>query len=352
MASLANDSNNIDTGRIKYFPLAKYKKKYKNFFLKYFITTSDNSVDEGVNIISFLLAREQQIDDVLKWNGNEKVFHIFPRFETELKKHQSGIKALRNNKQGKIKNMVQAVRSGNCEEIELTTLIQNIRDEKYGNKDANEYKDIDSIIGEVTTLQEDTFLPRLRIFTKLENYESMMENKKQQKHDAIKKPSAAYIKKWEKEFDGKMSVDLKRQNLTDEDVLAIGVLLQTNNTLQVLNLNNNNITNVQSIGEGLKTNNSLLRLYLCRNKNIIDVQSIGEALKTNKTLKELDLSNNNIIGIQSIIDGLKTNNTLGHLLLSNNQLSDNMKSQLKAIQQYKRDGSNGYQQVKGMNIYM
>ena len=68
-------------------------------------------------------------------------------------------------------------------------------------------------------------------------------HKKQQKHDAIKKPSAAYIKKWEKEFDGKMSVDLKRQNLTDEDVLAIGVLLQTNNTLQVLNLNNNNITN-------------------------------------------------------------------------------------------------------------
>ena len=33
-----------------------------------------------------------------------------------------------------------------------------------------------------------------------------------------------------------------------------------------------------------------------------------------------------------------------------NQLSDNMISQLKAIMQYKRDGSNGYQQVKGMTI--
>ena len=49
------------------------------------------------------------------------------------------------------------------------------------------------------------------------------------------------------------------------------------------------------------------------NNNITDVQSIGEALKTNNTLKELSLYNNNITddgGIQSIIDGLKTNNTL------------------------------------------
>jgi hypothetical protein len=38
------------------------------------------------------------------------------------------------------------------------------------------------------------------------------------------------------------------------------------------------------------------------------------------------------------------------LSLHNNQLSDNMISQLKAIQQYKRDGSNGYQQVERMEI--
>ena len=66
------------------------------------------------------------------------------------------------------------------------------------------------------------------------------------------------------------------------------------------------------------------------------------------------LGGNNITddsGIQSIIDGLKTNNTLHTLSLRNNQLSDNMKSQLEAIQQYKRDGSNGYQQVEGMTIY-
>ena len=90
------------------------------------------------------------------------------------------------------------------------------------------------------------------------------------------------------------------------------------------------------------------------NNNITDVQSIGEGLKTNNTLKILDLRNNNITddsGIQSIIDVLKTNNTLEELYLHNNQLSDNMKSQLKAIQQYKEDGSNGYQQVKWMLIF-
>ncbi len=83
------------------------------------------------------------------------------------------------------------------------------------------------------------------------------------------------------------------------------------------------------------------------------VQSIGEGLKTNNTLTELYLSSNNITddsGIQSIIDGLETNNTLNYLTLHNNQLSDNMRSQLKAIKQYKRDGSNGYQQVEGMKI--
>ena len=105
--------------------------------------------------------------------------------------------------------------------------------------------------------------------------------------------------------------------------------------------------------EALKTNNTLTRLYL-HNNNITDVQSIGEGLKTNNTLTVLDLQDNNITddsGIQSIIDVLKTNNTLKTLNLRYNQLSDNMKSQLKAIRQYKKDGSNGYQQVKGMSIY-
>ena len=109
---------------------------------------------------------------------------------------------------------------------------------------------------------------------------------------------------------------------------------------------------VQSIGEALKTNNTLTWLRLSNN-NITDVQSIGEGLKTNNTLEVLDLENNNITddsGIQSIIDVLKTNNTLKTLSLSYNQLSDNMRSQLNAIQQYKIDGSNGYQQVEEMWI--
>ena len=57
----------------------------------------------------------------------------------------------------------------------------------------------------------------------------------------------------------------------------------------------------------------------------------------------MNISNNDITddsGIQSIIDGLKTNNTLKKLYLHYNQLiSDNMRSQLYVIEQYKRDGS-------------
>ena len=159
-------------------------------------------------------------------------------------------------------------------------------------------------------------------------------------------------KKYGVNFDDSRVI-LRGKNIHDEDLQNIGEALKANNTLETLNLDNNNITDVQSIGELLKTNNTLTRLYL-NNNNITDVQSIGEGLKTNNTLTRLDLGNNNITddsGIQSIIDGLKTNNTLSYLNLHNNQLSDNMKSQLKAIEQYKKDGSNGYQQVKGMGIW-
>ena len=78
-----------------------------------------------------------------------------------------------------------------------------------------------------------------------------------------------------------------------------------------LNLSDRNLTarDVEAIGYVLKTNNTLTKLYL-DNNNITDVKSIGEALKTNKTLEVLDLYNN--------------------------QLSDNMKSQLQAIEQYKK----------------
>ena len=158
-------------------------------------------------------------------------------------------------------------------------------------------------------------------------------------------------KKYGVNFDDS-SVDLDGKNIRDEDLQNIGEALKANNTLTYLNLDNNNIIDVQSIGELLKANNTLETLYL-QNNNITDVQSIGEGLKTNKTLETLSLLNNNITddsGIQSIIDGLKTNNTLKELRLKYNQLSDNMKSQLNAISQYKKDGSNGYQQVKGMDI--
>ena len=91
--------------------------------------------------------------------------------------------------------------------------------------------------------------------------------------------------------------------------------------------------------------NEFKTLSLCRHQNVVQILNI--------CFEPLLLCGNNITddsGIQSIIDVLKTNNTLKHLYLFNNQLSDNMISQLKAIQQYKRDGSNGYQQVEWMWI--
>ena len=158
-------------------------------------------------------------------------------------------------------------------------------------------------------------------------------------------------KKYGVNFDGSRVI-LDRKNIRDEDLQNIGEALKGNNTITYLHLGNNNITDVQSIGELLKTNNALEALTLGSN-NITDVQSIGEGLKTNNTLTYLDLRCNSIkddSGIQSIIDVLKTNNTLYWLRLYDNQLSSNMFFPLNAIEQYKRDGSNGYQQVNNMVI--
>ena len=64
------------------------------------------------------------------------------------------------------------------------------------------------------------------------------------------------------------------------------------------------------------------------NNNITDVESIGELLKTNNTLKELNLAGNNITDVQSIGEGLKTNNTLNELNLDNNNITDDKSNQL------------------------
>ena len=97
-------------------------------------------------------------------------------------------------------------------------------------------------------------------------------------------------------------------NITDyTDVQCICEGLKRNNTLKKLDLSKNNITDVQSIVELIKTNNTLTELdlpytYYCHNINY--AQSIGEALKANNTLETLWLYNNNITDVQSIGEGL------------------------------------------------
>ena len=105
-------------------------------------------------------------------------------------------------------------------------------------------------------------------------------------------------KKYGVNFDDSRVI-LDGKNIRDEDLQNIGEALKGNNTLTRLYLSNNNITDVQSIGGGLKTNNTLKYLHL-ENNNITDVQSIGEGLKTNNTLKGLYLYNNYITDVQSI----------------------------------------------------
>jgi Leucine-rich repeat (LRR) protein len=165
----------------------------------------------------------------------------------------------------------------------------------------------------------------------------------------------------------KVNTSLTYISLSDNQIgnigaKAIGDVLKKNNKIKILRLgytgnsedneDGNNISNIQSIGEALKTNNTLTQLFL-DNNYIVDINSIGEALKTNNTLKRLDLKYNNITdtGIQSVIEALKTNNTLNYLDLQYNNITKNLTDNLGNIMYYKINGSNGYQQVKDMVIY-
>ncbi len=156
------------------------------------------------------------------------------------------------------------------------------------------------------------------------------------------------------DWDYGIRIDLKKKNLTYEDASALCEFLQQKySKVKYLYLSDNNIEDLQCFAEVLQNHKRLESLILSNNRISTGLQSFFEALGTNKTLGMLELSHNYIIdnsGIESLINVLRTNNRLRAIWLHNNQLSDDMKSQLIAINQYKREGTNGYQQVKGFQI--
>jgi hypothetical protein len=112
-----------------------------------------------------------------------------------------------------------------------------------------------------------------------------------------------------------------------EGAVAISEALKTNSTLQVIDLEENEIGDkgATAFAKALKTNTSLQEINL--NDNRIGDEgaiAISEALKTNSTLRKINLGHNEI-GVESAIaiaEALKTNSTLREIDLAGNKIGD------------------------------
>jgi len=123
-------------------------------------------------------------------------------------------------------------------------------------------------------------------------------------------------------------VDLRGQNLTDEDMEIVVEKAINNKKCSELNLQNNMITSkgASTIALGLQNNITLQKLWLDSNSiSDIGVNSLAKILSdNNSSLKMLGLNSNSITdeGARHLAEMLKINKILTSLRLSHNSLTD------------------------------
>ena len=117
-----------------------------------------------------------------------------------------------------------------------------------------------------------------------------------------------------------------KNKITNEGARTIGEAIKVNKTLQKLYINDNSISDdgAVAISDGLKCNSSLQELNISHNKITNEgAKMIGEAIKVNKTLQKLYITHNSISddGAAAISDGLKCNSSLQELHISWNNIT-------------------------------
>ncbi|CAF0728003.1 unnamed protein product [Adineta steineri] len=131
------------------------------------------------------------------------------------------------------------------------------------------------------------------------------------------------------QYNDRSLMDLRRQELTDQDMKVVVQNVQINTQCERLWLDYNKITSIglSILANGLNNTNTLQQLSLSNN-NISDdgIHPLVKSLAThNHSLKELHLGHNKITdeGIKYLAEMLKTNQTLTHLYLQKNDITDN-----------------------------
>lgn len=135
-------------------------------------------------------------------------------------------------------------------------------------------------------------------------------------------------------------LNLKGNELGDEDAIAMGSFMERNKSLEELDVSWNaiHLRGAAALAKGLKANKTLRTLCLSRN-NISNkgALKLGEALKINRYLQVLDVTNCgfNEIGVEDILKGLRANSTLEVLKIGRNNVHDyGAYKILKSIRQF------------------
>ncbi|XP_068686719.1 leucine-rich repeat-containing protein 74A-like [Montipora foliosa] len=122
-------------------------------------------------------------------------------------------------------------------------------------------------------------------------------------------------------------LNLKGNELGDEDAITVGSFLEWNESLEELDLSWNaiHLQGAAALAKGLKTNRALRSVSLSRNSiSNKGALEIGKALKVNRKLQILDVTNCgfNEIGAENILEGLRNNTVLEVLRIGRNTIHD------------------------------
>ena len=131
-------------------------------------------------------------------------------------------------------------------------------------------------------------------------------------------------------------IELNNTNMTSNEFNQLVKGLNLNNTLTEVNIEENNITEIETIEQTLNNPTNIISIFNISRNSIGDTGAIkiAEILETNTTLKTLKLGGNKISvsGVKAIASALFINSTLSTLELNDNKLgNDGFKELVEAL---------------------
>ena len=145
------------------------------------------------------------------------------------------------------------------------------------------------------------------------------------------------------------SLDLKHQNMCDEQVKALAGAIRVNTTITEVNLANKSFGDegLKALAEAIRVNKSVTKVNLRGNKfGDEGLKALAEALRVNKTVTEVNLYDNNFgdEGLKALASAMEVNETITEVKLDAEEdllamLSDEGRQAMEDIQRFCRRNS-------------